>query len=304
MLALITGSDVTSLHSIGDWLRRSLKLFVLYGAVAVVSGSSFAIGAYFWRPDETSTLTPAEKIAPRVPTIPAPASPPSFGNFDQLIASEPRQPESNVTRRWGFDNNSDTPLPRAEGAQSEAGIDTALRHEDAARREELLARQAEMARRDAAQQQAEMARRKVAEQQAEMARSAAEQQAEMAQRNAAESAARRERERASPCPQLANVAIAGFKLTCDILTFGGPPVDTPQRQMSYSVGSIEDCAAKCRPYDGCSGFSYDTRGRGSSKSCYVFALGARGQSGTGWITGTKIKPEPGKKIKPEPGKTS
>jgi PAN domain-containing protein len=81
--------------------------------------------------------------------------------------------------------------------------------------------------------------------------------------------------------------VPGFKLTCDVLTFGAPPRDTPLRQMSYSVGSIEECAAYCRPYTGCAGFSFDSRGSGRSKSCYLFGPGARPQAGTGWITVTR-----------------
>jgi hypothetical protein len=82
--------------------------------------------------------------------------------------------------------------------------------------------------------------------------------------------------------------VPGFRLICDRMTWGVAPVDSPLRQMSFSVSSIQECASKCGPLRGCAGFTFDTKGTGSSKSCYTFGPGGSPQgTGVGWITALK-----------------
>jgi hypothetical protein len=81
------------------------------------------------------------------------------------------------------------------------------------------------------------------------------------------------------------VKVTGFSLTCDKLLTGGRTLGSTQ--LAYTVNDINDCAAKCRPVQACTGFTFNSAEPPGRRSCQIFGGQTGMNNGSGWISGTR-----------------
>ena len=79
--------------------------------------------------------------------------------------------------------------------------------------------------------------------------------------------------------------VTGFNLLCDKLATGGTTLGSVQ--LSYTVNDINDCAAKCRPIQRCTGFAFNSNEPAGRRSCMIFGGTTEFNNGGGWISGTR-----------------
>ena len=83
---------------------------------------------------------------------------------------------------------------------------------------------------------------------------------------------------------LAGRTVPGFSLTCNRVISG---VSLGATAVSNPVGSVEECASKCRAVAACAGFSYSLQGSGRGHACSIFGKGGRLDMVVGWVTGRR-----------------
>jgi hypothetical protein len=81
------------------------------------------------------------------------------------------------------------------------------------------------------------------------------------------------------------VKVTGFKLTCDQTLDGGTTLGSTQ--LRYTVGNINQCAAKCRPVAPCVGFTYNEGDPDGQHACIIFGPTPEGRESKGWISGAR-----------------
>lgn len=81
------------------------------------------------------------------------------------------------------------------------------------------------------------------------------------------------------------VKVTGFQITCDSIMTGGKTLGSVQ--LRYSVGSINECAAKCRPHRDCVGFTYNAADPPGRQACEIFGGAPLTRESSGWITGQR-----------------
>jgi hypothetical protein len=81
------------------------------------------------------------------------------------------------------------------------------------------------------------------------------------------------------------VKVTGFTLTCDKLLTGGTALGSTQ--LAYAVNDINECAAKCRPAQSCTGFTFNSAEPPGKRSCQIFGGRPGMNNGNGWISGTR-----------------
>lgn len=81
------------------------------------------------------------------------------------------------------------------------------------------------------------------------------------------------------------VKVSGFKLTCDQILGGGTTLGSTR--LSYTVAHINECAARCRPVAGCTGFTFNGGDPEGRRACVIFGGKPEMRESAGWISGVR-----------------
>jgi hypothetical protein len=81
------------------------------------------------------------------------------------------------------------------------------------------------------------------------------------------------------------VKVTGFTLSCDRTLSGGTTLGSAQ--LSFTVGNINECAAKCRPLSRCVGFTFNAADPPGRHACMLFGPTPEGRQSAGWVSGSR-----------------